>query len=368
MTVTLRKKENADGTVTPYLDIYHNGKRKYEFLTGLKLLKPARTAFDRQTNKQNIQLAEQIRAKRSQEIETNDYQITPKFKSKVDFVSYFENFAKRYPKKDKRVIISALYKFREFMRETDRKSISAGQVDEAFVIEFKEYLESALNGESPSNYFSKFKRVLKQATREKILPFNPATEVTIKKKASIKKEILSIEEIQKLAATPCTNDTVKRAFLFSLYTGLRHSDIIALTWGNIDLINKKLSIVQQKTGIRANVNLHETALQQLNGLKRSAHPESPVFTLPSHTACLKDLKVWVKKAGINKKITWHCARHSFATNLIYYGADITTASNLLGHSDLKYTQRYTRIVASMKEKAISNLPGAVVVESETATA
>lgn len=354
MAVQLRKKFNSDGTVSQYLDIYHNGKRSYEFLSKLKLLKPARTPFERKTNKENIQLAEQIKTKRSQELTANDYQVTPSFRNRTDFTEYFENFANRYTKKDKRVIISALYKFREFLRETGRKTVSANQVNESFVIEFKEYLESKLNGESPANYFSKFKRVLKHGTRERVFLTNPSSEVTIKKRETIQKEILSIDEIQQLAKTPSTNDHVKSAFIFSCFTGLRHCDIISLKWGNVDLVHKKLSIVQQKTGIRVNVNLHDTAIEVLNG--RTGKPDSPVFTLPSHVACGKDLKVWVKKAGINKKITWHCSRHSFGTNLLFYGADIITTSNLLGHSDLKYTQRYVRIVNSMKQKAISNLP------------
>jgi integrase/recombinase XerD len=220
MSVHLRKKENADNTVSLYLDIYHSGKRSYEFLKGLKILKPARTAFDRQTNKQNLQLAEQIRVKRSQELEANDYNVTPNFKSKVDFISYFENFANKYPKKDKRVILAALYKFKEFLKETGRKSVSALEVDEALVFEFKEYLESTLNGESPANYFSKFKRVLKQGARDKILQSNPASDVTIKKKEGIKKDTLTIVEIQELVKTPSTNDQVKKAFIFSCYTGL----------------------------------------------------------------------------------------------------------------------------------------------------
>lgn len=78
--------------------------------------------------------------------------------------------------------------------------------------------------------------------------------------------------------------------------------------------------------------------------------------MPSHTACLKNLKAWTKKAEINKKITWHCARHSFATNIIFYGSDLNSASSLLGHNSFKYTQRYVRVVESLKEKAVQNLP------------
>ena len=63
-----------------------------------------------------------------------------------------------------------------------------------------------------------------------------------------------------------------------------------------------------------------------------------------------------KAAKIEKHITWHCARHSFATNLIYYKTDVTIVAKLLGHSTLKYTQRYTHIAEELKRNAVNNLP------------
>ena len=74
------------------------------------------------------------------------------------------------------------------------------------------------------------------------------------------------------------------------------------------------------------------------------------------SVCLKALSKWVAEAGIEKHITWHCARHSFAVNILNKGANIKTVSSLLGHSTLKYTEKYTRAVDSLKEMAINSLP------------
>jgi site-specific recombinase XerD len=63
----------------------------------------------------------------------------------------------------------------------------------------------------------------------------------------------------------------------------------------------------------------------------------------------------VRRAGIEKKITWHNARHSFGTNLIFHGADVTTASSLLGHTSLKHTRRYVHAANELKEKATDKL-------------
>lgn len=80
-----------------------------------------------------------------------------------------------------------------------------------------------------------------------------------------------------------------------------------------------------------------------------------IFPLPSHTMCLKALRHWCKRAGIEKHITWHCARHSFAVNILNNGANIKTVAALLGHSDLKHTEKYTRAVDALKQDAINSL-------------
>ena len=72
--------------------------------------------------------------------------------------------------------------------------------------------------------------------------------------------------------------------------------------------------------------------------------------------CLKALKRWVKRAGIDKHISWHCARHSFAVNILNNGANIKTVASLLGHSGLKHTEKYTRAIDSLKQDAINSLP------------
>lgn len=83
---------------------------------------------------------------------------------------------------------------------------------------------------------------------------------------------------------------------------------------------------------------------------------SPIFDLPSFESATKSLRYWVKSAGIDKRITWHSARHSFATNILINGANIKTVASLLGHSDLTYVERYTRVIDTLKEEAINSLP------------
>lgn len=354
MPIKLRKIKNKDGSTSLLLDIHHNGERKREFLNDMKLLKIT-SPLDRIENKERLKLAEQIKNKREQELQGNDYDITPTNRKGVDFLKFFDNYLTIYNKKDKRVINGCFGKFKEYMAETGIKSLTSKQIDENLVISFKEFLENNLHGETPANYFKKFKRVLQYAVKQKVMATNPALDITAKRNEGIKKDILTFDEIRLLAATQLTNEQVKKAFLFSCYTGLRFCDISQLKWKNIQ--GEMVNIMQQKTAKAVSINIHDNAKPLLG---KKGKPDDYVFTLPSHNACLKNLRYWCKKAGIEKKITWHCARHSFATNIIFYGSDVNSASALLGHSSLVYTQRYVRVVASLKEKAVANLPNLTI--------
>lgn len=126
----------------------------------------------------------------------------------------------------------------------------------------------------------------------------------------------------------------------------------------MDYSNKKLTFNQKKTQGKSAKNWVTIPLNNglLSLIGAASDREERIFNLPSNTACLKALRNWTKQAGIDKHITWHCARHSFAVNILNNGANIKTVASLLGHSELKHTEKYTRAVDSLKEAAINSLP------------
>ena len=97
-------------------------------------------------------------------------------------------------------------------------------------------------------------------------------------------------------------------------------------------------------------------LLALIGKASTGEPDERLFKLQSQAMCLKALRHWTAKAGITKHITWHCGRHSFAVNILNNGANIKTVASLLGHSGLQHTEKYTRAVDILKQKAINSLP------------
>ena len=178
----------------------------------------------------------------------------------------------------------------------------------------------------------------------------------------LRKDILSLEEIETLIATHYENENpiIQRAFIFCLYCGLRFCDVKDLTFKNVDYSNKLLRFEQNKTRGHSNssgvvIPLNDGLISLIGEPPQDNEGNSLVFPLPSYEMCLKALKRWVKRAGINKHISWHCARHSFAVNILNNGANIKTVASLLGHSGLKHTEKYTRAVDKLKEDAIIEL-------------
>lgn len=82
-----------------------------------------------------------------------------------------------------------------------------------------------------------------------------------------------------------------------------------------------------------------------------------VFDLPSSTAANADLKRWARAAGIRKIVTFHTARHTFATLLLTLGADLYTTSKLLGHTNITTTQIYAEVVNEKKSRAVRLMDG-----------
>jgi site-specific recombinase XerD len=242
----------------------------------------------------------------------------------------------------------AIAQFKEYTKED---FLTPLQIDQARITGFRDFLLNKYHGETPNSVFARFKKILNAATDEGLFTKNPAEKVTCRVPDGIPKEILTVEEVVKLATAKCGNPDVKRAFLLCLNTGLRFCDVTDLKYKHIT--NGLIKKPQQKTGREVTIDLNQTATRLIGEM---GLPEEFVYNLPSFNACIKTLRSWAKRAEINKRITWHSARHSFATILLMNKTDIKTVGNLLGHSKIEHTQKYTHIVDELKLKAINSLP------------
>ena len=106
-----------------------------------------------------------------------------------------------------------------------------------------------------------------------------------------------------------------------------------------------------KTQKPINVPLSQESFRYI---EKKDDPDEPIFTLPSSDATISyHIKKWVKAAHINKKISFHCSRHTFATMMLSLGADLYTVSKLLGHANITTTQIYGKIIDKKKTEAVS---------------
>jgi len=136
-------------------------------------------------------------------------------------------------------------------------------------------------------------------------------------------------------------------------TGLRWIEVKNLLWNSgIDLKNRKMIINQSKTGRDKVVSLNDTAIQLLGKPSKTG---TLAFNILTANGANKTLKAWVKRAGIEKKITWHNARHSTGTNMTWNGENILTVASQLGHTTTRHTLRYVKDVEEMKQRATDKL-------------
>lgn len=355
MSVKLRERKLSKGVIRYYLDIIHEGERSYEFLD-VKIFPSDLSGVKKE--KRNV--ANILRSNRELELITNGTSYIPVHRKNVNFEKFVDAFLDSYSKKDDRMINAAYTKFAEF---TNNPKLKLTDITPSMMNGFKDYLndQAGLSGESPHNYFTRFKKILKDAERQGLIKKNPTDGIRFKRSNSsddLKKQVLTTEELSILAKTECGNKELKKAFLFSCYTGLGYAEIKSLKWSQIK--NNRLVTRRAKTNKKTELKLKESIISILGEPKNS---NDLIFNFKSKNGKIisdngvnKCLKNWVKRAKIDKHITYYCSRHTFAVQLLSYGANLKTVADAMGHSDTRNTIKYLNYIDSLKDEAVDNLP------------
>ena len=350
--VKLRKRKTRTGLYSLYLDTYTNGRRTYEYLR--LYLVPERTREDKRKNKETLQLAEAIRAKRVIEYHEGRYGFETSEQDKVLLFDYFEALAGAQKRKTSKSWGSCLHYIKRYERRTD---ITLAEVTPEWVQGFKAFLEGQeLAQNSKALYFEKLRACINRAYRDGIIADNPLRRVGNIQKEESKREYLTIEEVQRLVEAECDSAITKRIFLFSCLTGLRWSDIKQLRWGDVNKEGgyTRITFRQRKTGGQEYLDITHEA-RELMGEEQGE--DNLVFgRLPHPSNVNIAIKIWTARAGIRKHITFHSARHTFATMMLSLGTDLYTVSKLLGHRDIKTTEIYAKIVDKGKQEAVARIP------------
>ncbi|MBO0342415.1 site-specific integrase [Flagellimonas profundi] len=348
MSVQLRSRTLKSGAKSLYLDIHHNGERWREFLK-IKILPKDNSKIEKK------RVAERIRANRELELLSNGTGHIPQHLKKMNFFVFAENYILKYKNKDVRIIASSVEKFKKAVNNP-RLTISA--ISPQTMTMFKDYLiyDAGLAGETAHNYFTRFKKVLKAAKVQGYLNQMPTSDIKFSnpnKDDTLKKQVLDKDELQKLVDTNCGNVAVKKAFLFACFTSLGLAEIRNLKWNNIN--KGRLITHRNKTGELINNRLSQTAIKILGKPKNK---DDYIFDLQSlsDNGANKAIRYWVKRAKIDKHITFYCARHTFACQLLISGANLKTVADAMGHSSTRSTLKYLNHVQRLQDEAIDKLP------------
>jgi len=348
MSVKIRKKHGK-----LYLDIYVKGHRNWEALH-LTL------TDDKVQNKDTMQLAEICRAKRELQIVSGEWGILDPGSDKKTLYL----FAKEMADSGKYAVrISSVLQY--LGKYHGGKIVPISKIDKKWLENFQDFLLKHLSRNTARNYILGICQILNKAVQDNIILRSPGREVEIIKREESERVFLNIDEMQKLADIEAKTDLekdVKKAFIFACYTGLRVSDLITITWGNIERNPPQIVKNQKKTGVRVYIPLHKTARTIIddNILHEQDDLVFPWLNIIKNNRNLY-LTKWADRANIGKSIGWHTARHTFAVKSLESGADIYTVSKLLGHTDITATQVYAKATDKMKREAVNALPEIIVV-------
>lgn len=369
--IRIREKKLKNGNISLYLDIYRNGKREYEFLK-LYLI-PEKTKQDKEKNKRTMMLANSIKAKRTVDMQNGEFGFKSAYKEDTLFYPYYRAMCEKRLGKDSK---GNWGNWRSCLKHMEKyepnQNITFAEITPKWVQGFKDYLENdacawgndyrkrikdhPLSRNSKLSYFNKLRACLTQAYEDRIIQYNPMRGIENFKPEEGTRMYLTIEEVRKLAQTECEYPNIKRAFLFSCLTGLRRSDVLRLTWNDIQEQSGFTRIIfrQKKTKGQEYLDITQQAADLLG---ERGKPDEVIFTdIHSPTCTNETIKRWVLRAGINKEITFHCARHTFAVMMLDIGTDIYTVSKLLGHRELNTTQIYAKVLDKNKQRAVANIP------------
>ncbi|MBR4479981.1 MAG: site-specific integrase [Bacteroidales bacterium] len=381
--VRIREKVLDGGTISLYLDMYYKGNRKKE---GLKLyIIPETSPAAKLQNKNTRKLAEQIKAQRILDIQKDGLVDWEKLKrSRTTLLSWLEDFVtceEKLSPSSVRPKRNAKDRVKEYLTSIGKPDLLLSEVDKDFCRGFVAFLRTCKIYKGKKTMSDTTARLLmyriieamNKAVVEGLIPSNPFKSLDAKEKPKMKngrREFLTVEELKILIKTPCRYDIVKKAFLFSCFTGLRYSDMKSIRWSEIhataDGKARYIEHRQVKTKKTVTIPLSEEALRWMP--KQQEGIDQVFHELKISPGTVEDvLKEWMKECKIDKHITYHCSRHTAATTLLTLGANLYVVSKLLGHSSIQMTEVYAKIVDQKKVETM-NLVNNLFTNSSAKTA
>jgi len=230
-----------------------------------------------------------------------------------------------------------------------KQELNLSDVTLDFLHEYRKYMIVTLeNNENTCNKsMSWIRAIINKAIIKNLIKDNPFKHFHIKAIVG-NRNFLTIEELKKLENLQNTDLhknklNVLRYFLFACYTGLRYTDLKNLKYSDIN--DNMIKMIMHKTKDHITIPLPNQAKTLIN----TGFDNQKIFNVYSNQKSNQYLREIIKTTDINKHLSFHCARHTFATiGISTLGIPIEVVSKLLGHKDLKTTQIYAKILDTVK--------------------
>lgn len=363
--VHIRKKPITKGRHTIYLDFSpplrnpKNGKpQRFEFLELFTFDKPS-NYLERQHNSETKELVESIRAKRQLDIQNRKFGFISDRDRNSSFVDFFKQYTESRQDTESDNYAMAYRYFVAF----GGYDITYNDVDEFFCIDYRNFLLSGpgisrrgkpIKTNTAVSYFAKFRSSLKQAYKQGLLTTDVYNMVDPISPKETHREQLELEEFQLLVDTDSKSDLIKRGAIFAGLTGLRFSDVQTLYWSEVRGSSGKynLKFIQEKTDGAEILPISDQAFEILGD---RGDPEERVFPGLKYSSLKPCFNDWLQKAGIQKNITFHSFRHTYATLQLELGTELLTVSKMLGHRSIKTTLIYTKVKDKTKVEAAGRI-------------
>ncbi len=246
------------------------------------------------------------------------------------------------------------------------ENIQIEKINSAYIYNLESYLkfESEFKGKlgiknnSVVKYFKNLKTICNYAIKMELIDKNPFNAYNGKIKV-IEATYLTEEELERIESKIFKIDRLERVkdiFLFSCYTGYAPVDALKLTRKNIIQDSDKnlwIKTNRQKTGTKANVPVLPQVLKIINKYQFEAETLLPKISNQKMNAYLKEIADII---GLDKNLTWYVARHTFATTVtLGNGIKIENVSSMLGHTTIKQTQHYAKVLDSSVSQDMQKL-------------
>ncbi len=273
--------------------------------------------------------------------------------NKDDFKLFIENEIKKRSKlvsksttKGRIVYLSIILKYKQYINIKD--------INKDFIKNFTNYLiDRKLKETSIGKALGMLKLFLNWSKEAELIEKNPFDNIKISKGEG-HRNFLNKQELEKLFdfyknnTLPNYQQNILKLFLFACFTGLRYQDIYNLKWFNID--NEFIDIVQHKTKERVRIFINKHIFEILQNETKT---KENIFNVPCNQVVNRNLKIIMQQLEINKIMSFHCARHTFATISLTLKIPIEVISKTLGHNKISTTQIYAKLVDEVKKEQLS---------------